>query len=228
MRRITKLSTGLRIADEAFALTLPPGEYGLVPADWLKNGGLVPQADLILWANAANTLADAHLAGAIPRAHEIASTAITSFTHGTETVTRASHGLLTGDGPIQLTTDDTLPVGLAAETDYWVIKNDANTFFLASSFLNAITGAGTKVTFSTNGVGNFTFEGTVDTERLWWSPCGEFLGLAGDGAIDLDVDQGYTKRIEIRAPIVAYCLVATMGSSNPEWICAELVPVLEA
>src|SRR5688572_15042516 len=41
-------------------------------------------------------------------------------------LTITAHGLLTGDGPIQLVGDD-LPAPLAEETNYWVIKIDANT-----------------------------------------------------------------------------------------------------
>ena len=57
-------------------------------------------------------------------------------------VTLTSHGLATGDA-IYLTTTGALPTGLSANTRYWVIKQDANTFWLATSLANAL--AGTKI-----------------------------------------------------------------------------------
>lgn len=60
-------------------------------------------------------------------------------------VTLNSHGLATGDS-IYLTTTGALPTGLSANTRYWVIKNDANTFWLATSLANAL--AGTKINTS--------------------------------------------------------------------------------
>lgn len=60
-------------------------------------------------------------------------------------VTKSSHGLATGD-QIYFTTTGALPTGLTASTYYYIIKIDANTFWLASSYANAI--AGTKVNTS--------------------------------------------------------------------------------
>lgn len=72
---------------------------------------------------------------------------------GANTLTRAAHGLLTGDGPVRLTAA-VMPGGAAADTDYWVVKIDADTIKLAASFLDAmaatpvvvdLTSAGTTV-----------------------------------------------------------------------------------
>jgi len=60
-------------------------------------------------------------------------------------VTYTAHGLKTGDW-IQLTTTGALPTGLTASTNYWVIYNDANSFWLATSKANAASG--TKITTS--------------------------------------------------------------------------------
>jgi microcystin-dependent protein len=60
-------------------------------------------------------------------------------------VTLATHGLATGDC-IELTTTSALPTGLSANTNYYVIYENANTFWLATSYANAL--AGTKINTS--------------------------------------------------------------------------------
>lgn len=60
-------------------------------------------------------------------------------------VTLSTHGLATGSN-IELTTTGALPTGLTANTNYFVIYNDANSFWLATSFANAL--AGTKIATS--------------------------------------------------------------------------------
>lgn len=82
-------------------------------------------------------------------------------TLGTFTVTVASpavatltsHGLQTGDS-VYLTTTGALPTGLAQNTRYWVIRNDANAFGLATSLANAL--AGTRISTSGTQSGTHT------------------------------------------------------------------------
>lgn len=70
----------------------------------------------------------------------------------TDQVHAVAHGLLTGDGPIQFTNSGGgLPAGIAAVTDYWIVKIDADNFKLATSLANAL--AGTVVDITTNGTG---------------------------------------------------------------------------
>ncbi len=84
--------------------------------------------------------------------------------NATETFTATAHGLQTGDGPVQVSNaGGALPTGLAAATDYWVIKVTANTFKLATSFLNAM--AGTNLLISTDGTGTQTLVSTGGTIR---------------------------------------------------------------
>lgn len=98
---------------------------------------------------------------AVSRSTYAALFAILSPTIGTFTVTiaapgvvtLASHGLQTGDS-IYLTTSGALPTGLAINTRYWVIKNDANTFWLAASLADALTA--TKITTSGTQSGTHT------------------------------------------------------------------------
>ena len=49
----------------------------------------------------------------------------------TDVCTDTAHGLKTGD-MVVLTTTDTLPAGLSTGTVYFVIRIDANTFYLAT------------------------------------------------------------------------------------------------
>ncbi len=65
-------------------------------------------------------------------------------------VTNTAHGLTTGEG-VYLTTTGALPTGLAANTMYYVIEVDANTFRLASSYANALAGTAITTTGSQSG-----------------------------------------------------------------------------
>ncbi len=101
-----------------------------------------------------------------------------------EKCTAAAHGLLTGDGPFQVSNaSGALPTGFVAATDYWIIKFSANVFYLASSLANAL--AGTKVTISTDGTGTQTIADTALTKRqtvmAQWSTDSDAQGtLAAD------------------------------------------------
>lgn len=70
-------------------------------------------------------------------------------------VTVAGHGLLTGT-KVQVSTDDTLPDGLAAATDYYIIKVSSSVFKFATSQANAL--AGTAIDLLDAGTGNHTVE----------------------------------------------------------------------
>lgn len=73
----------------------------------------------------------------------------------TDVITEAAHGLITGDLG-RLTTTGVLPTGLAAATDYFVIKIDDNNFKLASSLPNALAGTAVNITADGSGVHTFT------------------------------------------------------------------------
>lgn len=83
---------------------------------------------------------------------------------GTFTVTIASpgvftltgHGLSTAD-QVYLTTTGALPTGLAANTLYYVVRIDANTFNLATTRANARAGTAINTTGSQSGVHSLTF-----------------------------------------------------------------------
>lgn len=71
-----------------------------------------------------------------------------------DTITIADHGLV--DGQVgQVTTDDALPTGISAMTNYFVIVVDDDTIKLATSKANAL--AGTAVNITAQGAGTHTF-----------------------------------------------------------------------
>lgn len=74
-----------------------------------------------------------------------------------DTFTKTAHGLYTGLKG-QFTTDDTLPTGIAATTDYFIIVVSSSVFKVATTYNNAI--AGTAVNITNAGVGNQTFTPT--------------------------------------------------------------------
>lgn len=81
-----------------------------------------------------------------------------------DTLQLTAHGLLTGDGPVQLLTTTTLPAPLATATPYWIIRFDADNIRLATSLANAY--AGTFVDLTDAGAGTHTVDLTgVGTER---------------------------------------------------------------
>jgi hypothetical protein len=82
----------------------------------------------------------------------------------TDTLTAIAHGLRTGDGPVRVSTDDTLPAGLVAGTDYWVIRVSANEFRLGAS--RDLAAAGTPVALTSNGTGNHAIGDRPTTTRV--------------------------------------------------------------
>lgn len=83
----------------------------------------------------------------------------TSFTFTADSTTdklnKVAHGLNTGDGPIGASNaGGGLPAPLAAATDYWVIRVDADNFYFATSLANAY--ANTRIDITTNGTGTQT------------------------------------------------------------------------
>lgn len=56
-----------------------------------------------------------------------------------ETITVVAHGLISGDGPVRVATDDALPTGLSADTDYWAIRITDDRLALATTKALALT-----------------------------------------------------------------------------------------
>lgn len=71
-------------------------------------------------------------------------------------LTAEGHGLVTGD-KVYLETDDTLPTGLSANTIYYAVYIDVDTFSLASSFANANAGTKKNTSGSQSGTHTITY-----------------------------------------------------------------------
>lgn len=225
-RPIKRSSEGLALATAASALPFPPavGCAGIVPDSWSVGAqrlGVAAEFDLEVWSTATVNLTAAELFAAVPRALVKADVTFTGEADD-DTLTAASHGLLNGDGPFQVSNaGGALPGGLAAATDYWIIYGSANTFKLAASFADAL--AGTAIPLSTDGTGTHTLSDTADTERLTWHSRG-LLGNAADGAVALTAQRAYTARCLHSSEAVAYAVTATLSAAT---VSIRAVPVIE-
>lgn len=93
---------------------------------------------------------------ATPAGQTSASTAVDP---DTDTITKANHGMSTGLLG-RFTTSTTLPAGLSAGTDYYVVRTGANTYKVSDTQEHAL--AGTNIVDITNaGTGNHTFTPTA-------------------------------------------------------------------
>lgn len=105
-------------------------------------------------------------------------------------LTHTAHGLNTGDR-VRFTTTDALPTGLAVDTDYFVIRNNADTFWVASSYDNAL--AGTKINTSGTQSG---------THTLFFYPTGigttpEYINHGAFKVVSIEHNQG-TDEVKIK------------------------------
>ncbi len=135
------------------------------------NNTLTPTS--VVTSSVAGDTNDVHTAGSVSIASAItvdtnaAGTFAASSLSG-NAVTVTAHGWKTGLLG-QVTTAGTLPTGLSASTNYYIIVIDANTVKFATTYAHAI--AGTVITLS-GGVGNSTFTPTAlagATVQAQWS-----------------------------------------------------------
>lgn len=211
------------VVDGALSLPLPPTSWATV-VHWNRAIGAVPEFDLHVWSNASLDLTLAGIYGAIPQAHVLADDDVEAVDATTNELELTGHAYATGDGPVRITSDDTLPDGLNATTDYWVIDRATDSIALAASLQGALEG--TAVDILDEGAGTHTISDTADTARLHWHLFG-LLGPVADGEISLTALAGYTTRVRHSSIVVAYGIVATMSASDPETVSADVSPVVE-
>jgi len=220
--RLYTTGDGAAVAMHAAAASLPmppaAGQIAVVPSTWAHRGGTVPELDVEIWSSGTLTLTDAELLGGVLHPLVVADDTFT-VDHTTEIVTAASHGLQTGDGPVQLTNSGgALPAGLSTGTNYWIIKIDANTFYFAASLEDALEN--TKVTMTGNGTGTHTLSDVASTSRVHWHSSG-YLGNNGSGSISLTDQRAYVVRVEHRPQVVAYAVTGTLSAGS---VSARMVP----
>lgn len=145
----------IAMCEAARSLPAPPTGDGADVSDWTQaprngqgNGLAVPWVEVTVLAGADVSLAD----GAAIYSEEEHDTfpeesnAVT-LTNATEIVNYTAHGFYTGDGPVRLS--GTLPAQLDDETEYYVIRVDADDLKLAATRADAL--AGTDVEFASDG-----------------------------------------------------------------------------
>jgi hypothetical protein len=94
---------------------------------------------------------------------------VTLVNAGTNTFTSTGHGLVTGDGPVQLHSTIDLPGNVLPFIDYWIIAPTQNTFQLAKTYFdtggNFVGNPITVFDISSTGSGVITVFGDSRTRR---------------------------------------------------------------
>ena len=128
----------------------------------------------------------------IPTIHLDKTFAASAVDTSAETITIASHTLLTGN-PVTYQEGSSAVAGLTDNTVYYVIKVDDNTVKLATTRANAI--AGTAINLTSQGGGTHTLE--VPTVTL----PGNWKTSTKDGAsVNTDLIVGYEYEFEVELP----------------------------
>jgi hypothetical protein len=145
--------------------------------------------------------------------------------NGTTTVTIASpgrftktaHGLATGD-VIYLTTSGALPTGLSASTIYYVIVDDVDHFWLATSSANAT--AGTKINTSGSQSGTHTLN--IGTPWTSVTPTDTSGALSFDdyvngdlGALGFDTNKSFDIQIRAYDKLSNSIVSSSMSAGTP-------------
>lgn len=99
---------------------------------------------------------------------------------------------------VQFTTSTTLPTGISALTDYYVVPVTATTYKVATSLANAL--AGTVVAYTNTGTGNQTatpvaiagasivLQGSSDNEGTWATVPNSTQAITADGSWTFELD----------------------------------------
>lgn len=99
---------------------------------------------------------------------------------------------------VQFTTSTTLPTGISAATDYYVVPVTATTYKVATSLANAL--AGTVVAYTNTGTGNQTatpvaiagasivLQGSSDNEGTWATVPNSTQAITADGSWTFELD----------------------------------------
>ena len=111
--------------------------------------------------------------------------------------TSTAHGFALGL-VVQFTTSTTLPTGISAATDYYVVPITATTYKVATSLANAL--AGTVVAYTNTGTGNQTatpvalagctlvLQGSNDNEQTWATVPNSTQTITADGSFVFELD----------------------------------------
>lgn len=118
-----------------------------------------------LTISGAEVVSGALTIGGQPFAFVVGSDLTFTANSGTDLIAKTAHGFETGDGQLRTTnTGGALPGGLAAGTDYYWIRIDADHGKLATSRVNALTGIAIDIT--SNGTGTHSLVDQPGTTRV--------------------------------------------------------------
>lgn len=126
------------------------------------------------------------------------------------TLTVTAHGYTAGL-KLQISNPGTLPVGLSAITDYFVIVVNANTIQLATTLANAL--AGTAVVITGIGVGTNTLTPTSiaggsvklqqSNDNSNWTDLGSATNITATGVVYLEKDRPTSRYIRLYLTLTA-------------------------
>ncbi len=208
---------------QAWNGTTPRSGYGIT--DQTSRDGY-PEFELVIACDAAETITSPKLYSCELMPVTIADDTFTSS--GTDAInTATAHGMLTGDGPFQLTTTTTLPAGLELLTDYYVESTGANTFELYLTRDLAIASGGGVATTDT-GTGTHTIADVQsadnpdeNTRRFHHMLVGD-LNEAAD--IVVGAQTAYKERIK-HSPLTDYYFV-TATETSAQTLTVRATPVI--
>jgi hypothetical protein len=135
-----------------------------------------------------------------------------------DTLQLTAHGLLTGDGPVQLTTTGTLPAGATLATDYWVVRSSANLLRLATSVVNAMAIPAVVVDLTDAGTGTHTIVDTAETERLNRETFSIVASVQPTSGRDLQDIPAERRGDEVRLVITETALRTIRPGNDPDYI----------
>jgi hypothetical protein len=123
-----------------------------------------------------------------------AISATTAVDPSTDAITIPAHGMAAGL-VVRVAADGggTLPTGLAAATDYFVIVVDATTIKLAASYANAVATVPVPVNITADGSGAFTLTPTAISGSLVLQASNDASNWAAvtDGSLTIDGDEAF-------------------------------------
>lgn len=149
-----------------------------------------------------------------PSAKTFAAAAVNTTT---DRITITAHGFNTGLKG-QVSNPGTLPTGITAATDYFVIVIDADTIQLASSLANAIAGTAVDITGQGSGTNTFTptalAGGTIKFQQSNdgsnWADLGSAINVTATGPICLSADRPTSKYIAVYITLTAGNISASL------------------
>lgn len=128
----------------------------------------------------------------------------------TNVLTAVAHGFKTGLKG-QATTTGGLPGGLSVLTDYYIIKLDADTFSLATSYANAILGTAIDITTTGTGIqtftptalagANLTIQWSID--EIVWNNVASATNIVASGVITAIIDRPAYPFIKLKYTLTA-------------------------